>query len=47
MENYVYLGILEVDTMKQAEIKEKNKSTSDERENLSKPSSAAEISSRE
>ena len=43
MENYKYLGILEADTIKQTEIKEKyKKGTSEERENFSKPNSTAE-----
>ena len=46
-ENYKYLGILEADTIKQAEMKEKFKnSTSDERGNFWKPGSVAEISSK-
>ena len=37
-ETYKYLRILEGDTIKQAELKEKNlKNTHDERENYSKP----------
>ena len=43
-ENYKSLEILEADTIKQAKINKK-KSTSDERKNFSKPSSAVEISS--
>ena len=43
-EKYKYLGIFEADTIKQEEIKEKNKkSTTDEQENCSKPRSVAEI----
>ena len=46
-ETYKYLGILEADTIKQVEMKEKiKKSISDERENFSKSSSTAEISSK-
>ena len=41
-ENYKYLGILEVDITKQAEMKGK---VTDERENFSKSSSAVGISS--
>ena len=42
-----YLGILEADTIKQAEMKEKiKKNTSGERENYSKPNSIAEILSK-
>ena len=44
-ENYGYLGVLKEDIIKQAEIKEK-KYTSDELENFSKPSAAAEITSK-
>ena len=46
-ETYKYLGILEVDTIKQVEMKEKNlkKNTPEERENYSKPNYIAEISS--
>ena len=48
-ENYKYLGILKVDTIKQEKAKEKKKgnSTSDEWENFLKTSSAAEITSKE
>ena len=43
----VYIGVLEADTIKQAEMKEKiKKSPSDERGNFSKGSAAAEISSK-
>ena len=44
-ENYKHLGILEADTIKQAEMKEKflKKSTSNERENFSKPNSGGGI----
>ena len=46
-ETYKYLGILEMDTIKQEEMKEKHKkSIKDERENFMKPSSAAGISSK-
>ena len=45
-ETYRYLGILESDSIKQAEMKEKNKNTSGEWENESKPSYIAEISSK-
>ena len=46
-ENYKYSWMLEADIVKQAEIKDKiTKSTSDERENFLKPSSAAETSSK-
>ena len=38
--NYKYFGILETDTMKQVDMKEKIR----KRDNLSKPSAAAEIS---
>ena len=40
-ENHKYLGILKAETIKQKETKEKNKSTSDERESFSKPPSTA------
>ena len=50
-ENHKYLGILEADTIKQTEMKEKKKKkkekkrkASDKRENFSKPNSAAKIS---
>ena len=46
---YKYLGILEVDTMKRAEMKEKikkKKNISGERENFSKQNFIAEISSK-
>ena len=43
--NYKYLGILEADTIKHAEIKEK-KNTPGERENYSKPNYIVEISSK-
>ena len=46
-ENYKYLGILRVYTIKQVEIKNKIKSTSDEQESSSKPSSAEGISWKE
>ena len=39
-EDYSYLGILEADIINQAEMKETRKSTSKEKENLSKPRSA-------
>ena len=43
-ETYKYLVILEVDTVKQVKMKEKNeKSISDERENFSEKSSAEKI----
>ena len=44
-ETYKYLGISEANTIKQVEMKERiiKKSTWDERENFSKPNSAAEI----
>ena len=45
-ENNNYLGILEVDTINQMDMKEKNKTTSEERESFSKLSSVAEISSK-
>ena len=46
-ETYKYLRILETDTIKQVEMKEKNKkNTSGERENNSKPNSIVEISSK-
>ena len=47
-ENNNYLGVLEADIIKQAEMKEKKKETStlNEQENISKPSSATEISSK-
>ena len=48
METYKYLGILEADTIKQAEMKEKEKkNTSGEQESYSKPNYIAEISSKE
>ena len=43
-ETYKYFGTLEADTFKQVEIKEKIKTASDEREIISKPSIATEIS---
>ena len=47
-ENYKYLVLLEVDNIKQKEIKEKiRKEYPDEREKFSKTSSAVEISSKE
>ena len=47
-ENFKYLGILEEDTIKNSQMKEKEeKSTPDKRENLWKPGSAAKISSKE
>ena len=46
-ESYKYLGILEVDTIKHAEMNEKiKKNTSWEQENYSKPNFKAEISSK-
>ena len=46
-ENYKYLEILEADTIKQTEIREKiRKNTLEEQENFSKLSCAAEISSK-
>ena len=48
MRIYKYLEILKTDTMKQAGIKKKKeRSSSDERENLLKPSLTAEIPSKE
>ena len=45
--NYKYLGIFEVNNIKQAEMIEKlRKSTSEEQEHISIPSSVAEISSK-
>ena len=45
IETYKYLGMLEADTIKQAEMKEKlKKNTTGERENYSKPNYIAEIS---
>ena len=44
-ETYKYLGILEADTFKKAEMKEKIY-TSGERENYTKPNYIAEISSK-
>ena len=41
-ENYKYLGILDYNTVNQAEMKKIRKNTSEERENLRKLSSAAE-----
>ena len=48
VKNYKYLGIFEMDTIKQLEMKEEKKemSTSDERENYSKSNSSEEISSK-
>ena len=46
-ETYKYMVILEADTIKHAEIKEKKKSTSGERENYSKPNNIIEISPKE
>ena len=47
MKAYKYLGILEADTMKHAEMKEKNKkNTTEERENNLKPNNKAEVSSK-
>ena len=47
-ENYKFLGILETDTIKQAEMKEKlTKENLDERESISNASSTIEISSKE
>ena len=46
-ENNKYKGILEVDTIKQTEMKEKvRKKTSEEQEDFSKTNSAGEISSK-
>ena len=46
-ENYKYLGLLEADTIKQVEMKEKfKKSITWERENYSKPKYIAEILSK-
>ena len=46
-ENYKYIGILEVDTIKRSDMKEKlQKSISDEHESFSKPSPVAGISSK-
>ena len=45
-ETYIYLGILEADTIKHAEIKLKKNNTSKEQENYLKPNSVAEISSK-
>ena len=48
--NYKYFRILEADTIKQAEMKEKKKkekSASGEKENVSKPNSVPKISSKE
>ena len=45
-QTYKYLGFLEADTIKQAEMKEKIKSISKERENYSKPKYIAETSSK-
>ena len=47
METYKYWGILKVNTIKQLDMKEKNKSTSEIRKSFSKPRSVAEISSKE
>ena len=44
-ETYKYLGMLEADTIKQGEMKEK-KNTLGERENYSKPNYIVEISSK-
>ena len=46
-ETYEYFGILEVDTIKQVEMKKKKikKKISEERENYSKPNCIAKISS--
>ena len=44
-ENYKYLGILDADIIKQRQTKKWKKNSSEERENVSKPSSATEISS--
>ena len=47
-ENYMYLGILETNIIKRGDIKEKlQKGTIDERENFSKPSCEAGMSSEE
>ena len=47
-ENYKYLGILEVDIIKQVKMKEKYETkASEKRESLPKPNSAAGISSKE
>ena len=48
-ENYKYLGILEANTIKQGEMKEKNKKRVHQTnmKNFLKPSSAVEISSKE
>ena len=49
-ETYKYLGVLEVDTIKQVEMKKKKKSKNSipgERENYAKPNYVAEISSKE
>ena len=48
-ETYKHFGILEADTIKQAEMKKKKKkekNASEERERFSRPKSAAEISSK-
>ena len=48
MKNYKYLGILEADTIKHTEMKEKiKKNVSGEWENYSKTNFIAEISSKE
>ena len=44
--NYKYLRIFEADIIKQAETKKKETCISDERENFSKPNTAAGISSK-